>query len=268
MIFLMTTRRRLKLTVKMWNVCQFSIQFHCNQPSSHEIIQWLFSSYFFLKNLLFFLLIGLVKVKLDLNIRQIGGDTVNVTWIAPNGVGFLTEAFKYDIKCYLCTDNACNETCNNVKYTPRQNNLTQTFVKVSNLQPGSKYVFRVYPKNSLNQVVGREKWNFTQSEPYDVDSTSKVSIVLVRPFKPCHASIMLLPAHILLRIKIYLCLPFMWRCPYENSTCYFTCEKHMELEQFSLMKFSFHTWSRNIFSYEIPNFVWNELVKNFTCDIL
>ena len=56
--------------------------------------------------------------------------------------------------------------------------------------------------------------------------------------------------------------------PYENFPCYFTCEKHMEFENFDLWDFHF-TYEMGNYSYmKFLIHMWNELVRNFTCGIL
>ena len=52
--------------------------------------------------------------------------------------------------------------------------MTRTSVVVSNLKPGFKYVFRVYPKNSVNEQVVKEKWNFTAMEYFAVKTIGKM----------------------------------------------------------------------------------------------
>ena len=79
------------------------------------------------------------------------------------------------MSCSFCDGKHCNRTCSKEKYHPNQYNITQTFVKVSGLKPGGKYVFKVYPKNSLNKKYAKEKWNFTETV-CDVKAPGKSSM--------------------------------------------------------------------------------------------
>ena len=56
--------------------------------------------------------------------------------------------------------------------------------------------------------------------------------------------------------------------PYENFTCHFICEKHMELEHLHLWNFHF-TYELGAFSQmKYLIYMWNELIQDFTCEIL
>ncbi|XP_028394329.1 ephrin type-B receptor 3-like [Dendronephthya gigantea] len=94
--------------------------------------------------------------------------TVNiltVSWIEPSKTESLDEAIFYDVKCVLCNE-ICNETCKNVVFNPRSYNLSDTLVAVTGLQPDKKYIFRVFPKNSLNEQISRDKWNFKETNDF------------------------------------------------------------------------------------------------------
>ena len=73
------------------------------------------------------------------------------------------ESLRYDITCSFCDGKHCDGVCNEEKYNPGQYNITQTFVNVSDLKPGRRYVFKVHAKNSLSKKYGKEKWNFTKT---------------------------------------------------------------------------------------------------------
>ena len=51
-------------------------------------------------------------------------------------------------------------------YKPRQKNLTETKVIVSNLTIGDKFVFRLYAKNRLNDNVPQKEWKYVETDPY------------------------------------------------------------------------------------------------------
>ena len=51
--------------------------------------------------------------------------------------------------------------------------------------------------------------------------------------------------------------------PYENFRCNFTCRKTYEIRTFKRMKFSFHLWNWDVFTYEIPNSHVKSTVSKF-----
>ena len=103
---------------------------------------------------------GLIQVNLKLKCES-EGTSVNITWHEPERQ-LTDESLRYDIRCSFCDGKHCNGTCSEEKYHPGQYNITQTFVKISDLKPGGSYVFKVYPKDSLNKKYAKEKWNFTK----------------------------------------------------------------------------------------------------------
>lgn len=107
-----------------------------------------------------------IKAKLKVTVDEIGEGAVNVSWNEPQGRKLPSETLKYDVECYLCVAKLCNVTCADAVFTPSQYNLTQTFVNISNLDLHQRHVFRVYPKNSLNQLFEREEWSFSKSERF------------------------------------------------------------------------------------------------------
>ena len=99
---------------------------------------------------------------------------ITITWTKPKKDTGLHETVRYDVECYSCEKSVCNRPCFGAKYDPRKHNLTRTSVVVSNLKPGFKYVFRVYPKNSVNEQVVKEKWNFRAMEYFVVKTIGKM----------------------------------------------------------------------------------------------
>ena len=56
----------------------------------------------------------------------------------------------------------------NEVYHPQGKELIQTEVTVSNLTTGERYVFRVYPINSLNDQVSEDQWHYNETHPVEV----------------------------------------------------------------------------------------------------
>ena len=108
-------------------------------------------------------------------IVKVGRGSVTVTWNEPKENGGLNESIFYDVECYSCKKDMCSEKCRAAKYNPSQYDLTQTFVVVSNLQSETNYLLRVYAKNSLNSKENKNQWNFTETEPFQVESSGKTS---------------------------------------------------------------------------------------------
>ena len=98
--------------------------------------------------------------------------SVNITWNKPNSNGGLNETIMYDVECYFCEENLCNKLCIGKIYSPSQYNLTGTSVVISDLYNGL-YIVRVYPKNSLNELVRKEKWNFTTTKQFAIHLAGK-----------------------------------------------------------------------------------------------
>jgi hypothetical protein len=93
--------------------------------------------------------------------------SVTIKWTKADPTGSLDEAIKYDVECFSCKNKnrkICELSCKNVVFNPGQKNLVSTSVVVTNLQPGESYIFRVYPKNSLNDVIPKEEWKFSDTE--------------------------------------------------------------------------------------------------------
>ena len=104
---------------------------------------------------------GLIQVNLKLKCES-EGTSVNITWHEPERQ-LTDESLRYDIRCSFCDGKHCNGTCSEEKYHPGQYNITQTFVKISDLKPGGRYVFEVHPNNSLSKKYAKGKWNFTKN---------------------------------------------------------------------------------------------------------
>jgi hypothetical protein len=83
--------------------------------------------------------------------------TVEVRWRAVE-VEKEIKSLHYDV---LCCNETCNQNCTNVIYEPRQNNLTEPFVRILNLQPGYQYKLRVYPKTAIYKFIDKRNWNYT-----------------------------------------------------------------------------------------------------------
>ena len=101
-----------------------------------------------------------IQVSLNLTYEP-NGTSFNITWHEPEGK-LKDKSLRYDIIC-ICYGKHCNRTCSAEKYNPGQYNITQTFVEVSNLKPGGRYVFKVCPKVSLKKKYTKEKWNFNKT---------------------------------------------------------------------------------------------------------
>ena len=107
---------------------------------------------------------------LVLNQTQIQENTTSVTikWTKPNPAESLDETIFYDVECFLCKDKnvktTCNISCKNVAFSPGQKDLVVTSVMVTKLQPGQSYIFRVYPRNSLNDMIPKRDWKFYETK--------------------------------------------------------------------------------------------------------
>ena len=115
-------------------------------------------------------------------IPQIKNNTASVTikWTKPNQTESLDETIVYDVECFLCKDKnakTCELSCKNATFNPGQKDLVSTSVVVTKLQPGESYIFRVYPKNSLNDMIPKEDWKFLETElfTYQQQSSKKFS---------------------------------------------------------------------------------------------
>ena len=106
---------------------------------------------------------GPIKEKLKLSIvKQNAERTVQLSWSDAKVEKEIENSLHYDIQCLTCKQPKCHyNACKNVHYKPRQYNLTKTSVKISYLQPGYRYKFRVYPKTVINNLISEKEWVFS-----------------------------------------------------------------------------------------------------------
>jgi hypothetical protein len=101
--------------------------------------------------------------------------SVTLAWSEPKKINdSLDEEIFYDVECFSCNQKTCNKSCTNERYHPGMQDLNQTSVVVSNLKPLECYMFRIYPRNSLNNVVPKEKWNFLETSRVCIPNESKI----------------------------------------------------------------------------------------------
>ena len=117
-----------------------------------------------------------IKMEIEPVINQVE-DSVNITWLPPSNNSGINETILYDIQCFTCTKSVCNKSCTDLVYNPSRYNLTQTSVRVSGLVGGETYQFRIFPKNSLNIVIPRCKWEFIASKPFTFQSRGRSFII-------------------------------------------------------------------------------------------
>jgi hypothetical protein len=107
---------------------------------------------------------------------------ITIKWNKPDKTESLDEVISYDVECFSCEDKEgkiCNLTCGSIIFSPGNENLNTTSVVVTNLQPDKNYIFRVYPKNSLNERIPRDKWNFLETEKFIRKSFSKKLVFIL-----------------------------------------------------------------------------------------
>ena len=110
-------------------------------------------------------------------------EILNIIWLKPNHNDLPNETVNYDIRCYVCDSNSvCNKSCTGVKFEPGQSNITKTYVLVSGLKDDETYQFKVFPKNSLNNIVAQDKWNSSASELYTFQPKGNIFLSLVPIF--------------------------------------------------------------------------------------
>ena len=86
-----------------------------------------------------------------------------ISWEAASRNNSLDEEILYDVECFSCEKMKCNTSCREEQYDPGQNDLNQTTIVVSNLDSFGCYIFRIYPRNTLNNVIPKEKWKFYET---------------------------------------------------------------------------------------------------------
>ena len=93
--------------------------------------------------------------------------SVVISWTPPKNS--LNETNLYNVECYICYNQSiCNTSCMNEVYHPQGEEVIQTEVTVSNLTTGERYVFRVYPINSLNDQGSEDQWLYNETHPVEV----------------------------------------------------------------------------------------------------
>ena len=109
-------------------------------------------------NKIYFLISAPLKIKGGAKTDFVKSGSVNISWNVPVSNG-LNEPTWYDVECYICENvSLCERNCN----PPGSNNLTQTYFVFSNVEAGQTYLFKIYPKNSLNDKIDKSRWNSTQ----------------------------------------------------------------------------------------------------------
>lgn len=90
--------------------------------------------------------------------------TVQLTWPGAKVEKELQNSLLYDVECFRCKESNCQRlnTCKNVAYKPGRYNLTKTAVEISNLQPGHRYKFKIYPKTVINKFIDKKEWVFSE----------------------------------------------------------------------------------------------------------
>jgi hypothetical protein len=89
-----------------------------------------------------------------------------VTWEKPatNGSVF-DKPITYTVEVYLCTNQSslyvCNTTAKDVQFSPREKNLTKTYVIVSNVVLKQEYKIKVISMSSLKNVLN-DTWKFSE----------------------------------------------------------------------------------------------------------
>ena len=106
----------------------------------------------------------------------IGDNYVNISWEEANKNNSLDEEIFYDVECLSCEKMNCNTSCHEEQYEAGQNALNQTMTIVHNLAPSRCYLFRIYPRNALNNVIPIESWNFYQTSRFCIPNESNVSM--------------------------------------------------------------------------------------------
>ena len=133
--------------------------------------------------LMYFL--ALLNVKNIPIVKQVEGssDSVNITWLPPANNNRFDEVILYDIQCNICVESVCNKSCTDLSYDPSQYNITRTWVRVSGLVNNDQiYQFRIFPKNSLNRVVPRDRWTFAASKPFSFPRGNSIRLTVCNAY--------------------------------------------------------------------------------------
>ena len=106
--------------------------------------------------------IALLRLK-DEPVYEVNKSSVTIKWSEPDKTQSLSEPIFYDVECFLCKEKICSPTCENVIFSPGNKNIKTTFVVVTKLTTGKTYLFRVYPKNSLNKYILKNQWKYMET---------------------------------------------------------------------------------------------------------
>ena len=104
------------------------------------------------------------------------GTSVNVTWREPEDNGGI-HSIRYDVECYCCNStesSECEITCQDAEYSPGHSNISTTFVTVSNLRTCTTYVFKVFSKNAISYLAGKDKWSLNESKKWKYEASKTV----------------------------------------------------------------------------------------------
>ena len=82
--------------------------------------------------------------------------SVLIAWKLPPQTGDL-QVF-VDIKCFKCKGSSCTSPCEKETYRPSQFNITSSNVTVEDLQPNTKYLFRISSKNVNSYQINKRNW--------------------------------------------------------------------------------------------------------------
>ncbi|XP_046850078.1 ephrin type-B receptor 1-A-like isoform X1 [Xenia sp. Carnegie-2017] len=108
---------------------------------------------------------GLITEKLKVVIEKIVAQKrVELFWQEPSVDEELKDSLHYDIQCRPVSRRLrhCSRSCDYLKYQPRKLNLAQSQVKISNFTLDCVYKLQIFPKTSINDLVDKSKWNYTE----------------------------------------------------------------------------------------------------------
>ena len=84
---------------------------------------------------------------------------VSLSWSHSHHLGGRRELY-YEIECKIVCPKekkSCSQNCGSqVRFLPRQRNLSETKATITNLFPQTTYRFRVYAKNGVSRVAEKE----------------------------------------------------------------------------------------------------------------
>ena len=109
------------------------------------------------------------------------GNTVILSWNKPKKDDSLDEEIFYNVECFSCNQKLCNHSCTNgERFYPEPKEFNKTSVVVYDLKPRECYTFKIYPKNSLNYVVPKEKWKILETSRICIPGKSKIINILLQ----------------------------------------------------------------------------------------